>query len=151
MQKITLYTGLYCALYTMLPEWNKNTQSTSVQAITLAPKLHHKQRESWLADFITLLMIFADGGFGRLFRWSHPVSKWWKSIVGELKYFTKTYIFHNNLNLQTTSIKQEDTLSEAVSPSPSSASESPFPQNPEMECYFISSDGYKSRWIMMKV
>jgi len=45
----------------------------------------------------------------------------------------------------TTSIKQEDTLSEAVSPSSSSTSESPFPQNPEMECYFISNDGYKSR------
>jgi len=45
----------------------------------------------------------------------------------------------------TTSIKQEDTLSEAVSPSSSSTSESPFPPNQEMECYIISNDGYKSR------
>ena len=53
---------------------------------------------------------------------------------------------HQDLNFQTTSIKQEDTLSEAVSPSSSSTSESPFPPNQEMECYIISNDGYKSRW-----
>merc|ERR1712066_7705 len=47
--------------------------------------------------------------------------------------------------LTTQTIKQEETLSEAVSPSSSSTSESPFTQNKEMECYFINSDGYKSR------
>ena len=90
-------------------------------------------------------MIFADGGSGRLFRWSDSVSKWWKSVFGELN-FIET-LDHPDLNFQTTNIKQEDTLSEAVSPSSSSTSESPFPQNQEIECYFVSNDGYKSRWI----
>ena len=131
----------------MLPDWNKNT-----------PKVHLYKRHSsqaasgrwcpqtFLAHFITLLMIFADGGSGRLFRWSDSVSKWWKSIFGELLNFLKT-LDHPDLNFQTTSIKQEDTLPEAVSPSSSSTSESPFPPNQEMECYIISNDGYKSRWI----
>ena len=38
-----------------------------------------------------------------------------------------------------------------MSPSSSSTSESPFTQNKEMECYFINSDGYKSRWTIRKM
>jgi len=47
--------------------------------------------------------------------------------------------------LMTSNIKQEETLSEAVSPSPSN-SESAFQHNTEHDFYFtLSNDGYKSR------
>ena len=46
-------------------------------------------------------MIFADGGFGRLLGWSDPVSKWRKSIFGELNFkinliFSRSQLDHEH-------------------------------------------------------